>query len=171
MMDGFRSVQLEWDAFMTPSHATIQSYVVTYWLTSQLRSTAVTTTSLGNSTVLELRDLEPASHYSVVVQGRNSFGTGEESPVGTIMTNMGDVPPVPSSLDALVMGTGGEERSIVVSWMVSARGEVVEMWREGRGEGEEGGGKEGGGVVVGIHQHYSRGRVYRREGKEGREVD
>lgn len=131
MMDGFRSVQLQWDESTTPSYAEILNYVVTYWLQNQTRDMAVTATSPGNGTVLELRELAPGSRYNVVVQGTNIIGRGDESPVGEIMTTVGEVPPVPASVDAVVRRVG-RETTIRVSWMVSGH------WK-GRGKGVEGG--------------------------------
>ncbi len=114
MMDGFRSVQLQWEAFRTPTFAEITAYVVTYWLRNQTRVQAVAEESPGNVTTLEVMPLAPGSVYEVIVQGKNSFGLGEESRVGEIVTTIGDVSPVPAQVTASVQRLG----TITVSWEV-----------------------------------------------------
>ena len=142
MVDGFRSVQLQWDPATTPSFAEILSYIVTYWLHTQSRDMAITVTSPGNGTVLDLMELAPGSLYSVVVQGTNAIGQGAESPVGQIATTVGEVAPMPDGVEAVVSQVG-EETTIRMSWEVSCV-----CGRERRGGGGGGGWKEGGGGGV-----------------------
>ena len=124
MTSGFRSVQVQWDVFMTPTYAEILEYVVTYWLANHPH---IMTNVSDNSTMLELRDLEPGSHYFVVVQGINSFGQGSESVVGEVETDVGEVTPIPGAVDAIVRRVGAES-IIEVTWTVSA-------YEKGREEG------------------------------------
>lgn len=115
-----QSVVLEWGASITPAHAPLLSYSLTYWLQNQSRSQAITIETSDNYTTFELESLMPGSTYNVVVRGRNSFGLGAESAPGMGITMMGVLPPAPTGVNASVQFTAGREAAEVsVSWQVS----------------------------------------------------
>lgn len=120
-----QSTTLEWGVSLTPSHAPILNYSLTYWLQEQSRDQAVTMDTLDNETTIELRSLQPGGTYSVVVRGRNYIGLGEESSPGVIMMMRGEVPPAPGDVAASISLTAGKFTVLVtVSWTVS----VVGLW-------------------------------------------
>ena len=81
--------------------------------------------SQGNATTFEVMPLAPGSTYGVVVQGVNSFGRGNESAVGEIITMLGDLAPPPSEISAVVE-VSDQGTFLIISWQVS-------MWVMGNG--------------------------------------
>lgn len=111
------SVTLYWGYAPVPSYAPLLGYNIKFLSQNNLSRILPIETN-DNETTFKLLSLTPGTNYTVVIQGRNSYGLGELSEPLIVSTMKGAPPPPPTQVIADLEKTDGFNIEVTVSWMV-----------------------------------------------------